>query len=393
MTILFWLYKSRAAATGEVPIMMRITAESKRVSFSTNLSTDPKSWDQPRQRIKGSSPLVKEMNNTLANFSSAALAAYNDYTKKGLPVDPESIRNTILRKNKSATTLLEAFAYQIDNLRARVGHDISANTIKKYETMERKVRAFLSAQNRTDIYLPELNFRFISELDIFLISKGGLKPNAVAKNMQQLKRLIKVCINLGWIEKDPFANYSCRLSETDRGYLTADELTVIEEVNLPNKRLEQVRDVFVFCCYTGLAYVDVSKLGRENFEKGSNGMDWIKINRTKTKTRALIPLLPKARQKLDKYAGSSAVLKGRLLPVISNQNLNKYLKEIAALCSIQKRVSMHLARHTFATTVTLEKGVDISTVSKMLGHKNVKTTQIYSKVTELKIAADIAKLM
>jgi Phage integrase SAM-like domain/Arm DNA-binding domain len=246
MTILFWLYKSRAGITGEVPIMMRITIDGKRVSFSTDLSIDPKSWDQPKQRIKGASPLVREMNNTLANLNNAARGVYNQYTKKSMPVDPESIRNTILRKNKSAATLLEAFAYQLDNLRARVGHDISANTIKKYETMERKMRAFLFAQNRTDIYLHELNFRFISELDLHMTSKGGLKPNAVAKNMQQLKRLIKVCINLEWLEKDPFASYSCKLSETDRGYLTAEELTVIEQVNLPNRRLEQVRDV-LYC--------------------------------------------------------------------------------------------------------------------------------------------------
>jgi site-specific recombinase XerD len=168
----------------------------------------------------------------------------------------------------------------------------------------------------------------------------------------------------------------------------------MEEVSLPSERLDHVRDVFIFCCYTGLAFADVSKLNKAHFEDGEDGITWIKLNRTKSKTRSVIPLLPRAREILEKYSNhAKGNFEKKLLPVISNQNLNKYLKEIAVLCGIQKRVSMHLARHTFATSVTLGKGIDIMTVSKMLGHKNLRTTQIYSKVTELKIAEDMKKLM
>ena len=198
----------------------------------------------------------------------------------------------------------------------------------------------------------------------------------------------------GWLEKDPFAHYKFSLDDTERGYLSTIELKAMEEITIPTDRLDHVRDIFIFCCYTGLAYADVSKLNNSHIEVGQDGIIWIKLNRTKSKSRSVIPLLPRAREILDKYSQFAKTNpEKKLLPVISNQNLNKYLKEIAVLCGITKRVSMHLARHTFATTVTLEKGIDIMTVSKMLGHKNLRTTQIYSKVTELKIAEDMKKLM
>lgn len=221
-----------------------------------------------------------------------------------------------------------------------------------------------------------------------------LKNNAVTKNMQQLRHLIRVCLQNEWMEKDPFVNYPLKLNETDRGYLTFAEVTTIQNIALPSKRLEQTRDVFIFCCYTGLAYADVVKLNRLNVEIFSNGIEWIKIHRTKTKTRSIVPILPISKMILERYYEFSRTNnEHRLLPVISNQNLNKYLKEVATICGIEKRISVHLARHTFATTITLEKGVDIVTVSRMMGHKKLSTTQIYSKVTELKIAEDMKKLL
>jgi site-specific recombinase XerD len=218
--------------------------------------------------------------------------------------------------------------------------------------------------------------------------------NAVIKNMQNLRSVVRICMKHGWLEKDPFVHYKFTLDDTERGYLSLVELKVMEEVSLFSERLDHVRDVFIFCCYTGLAYADVSKLSKTHFEDGEDGITWIKLNRTKSKSRSVIPLLPRAREILDKYQQvANSNIEKKLLPVISNQNLNKYLKEVAELCGITKRVSMHLARHTFATSVTLGKGIDIMTVSKMLGHKNLRTTQIYSKVTELKIAEDMKKLM
>ncbi len=374
---------------------MRVTINSKRAAFSTNILLLPEQWDAMKQQVRGNSPLARELNSLMHTFTTLAWNAYNENLRHNSVNTPEAIRDIVLNKNRSKTSYLDAFEYQIDNLKSRVGFDIAINTVKKYETARRKLIVFLKAvYGRDDILLSELTPKIISELDLFMRTKEKLKHNAVIKNMQQFNRVIRISMDNDWIDKDPFAKYSFKTDDTERGYLSAKELSLMEQINLPSKRLEHVRDVFVFCCYTGLAYVDVSKLSPSHIETDANGIGWIRINRTKSKTRASIPILPKAQEILNKYADLRPVGGYKhLLPVISNQNLNKYVKEIAELCGIKKRVSMHLARHTFATTVTLEQGVDISTVSKMLGHKNIRTTQIYAKVTELKIAQDMKKLM
>lgn len=220
----------------------------------------------------------------------------------------------------------------------------------------------------------------------------NLSNNGVAKNMQQLKRVIKICLENEWLNNNPFLHYSCKLIETHRGYLTALELNILTSYSFSNLKLERVKDLFVFCCYTGLSYADLSKLTRGNFEEDNNGITWINLARTKTGNKSLIPVLPIAQSILTKYEGIRTK-SNSVLPIISNQNLNKYLKEVATIIGIDKIISMHLARHTFATTVTLERGIDITTVSRMLGHKNIKTTQIYAKVTQLKIASDMKILI
>lgn len=394
MLILYWIYKSRVNSAGQAPLMMRITINGERTSFSTNIFLQPSDWDQDKQKMKGRSPLALEINTALTNLTTAAWSAYNDFLKREIPPAPESIRDRITSKNKTYTTLMEAMSYQLSNMRARIGHDLTIGTLKKYLTLETKLQTWLkNSLNRTDIPLYDLNYKLIVEFDVFMRTTQSLKHNAVAKNMQQFKHIINECLKNDWIQKDPFQNYKCTIIETDRGYLTKAELDILEQTKLPSRRLEQVRDLFVFCCYTGLAYADLSKLSRYHFEIGEEGYEWINLNRTKTKSKSIIPLFPQAKEILNKYSYRTWGIGDRLLPVISNQNLNKYLKEIGKLCSITKRLSMHLARHTFATTVTLERGIDIASVSAMLGHKRLSTTQIYSKITHKKIAQDVQKLM
>lgn len=294
--------------------------------------------------------------------------------------------------NETNRTLLDAFDYQIKNLTARIGSDIAISIVKKDHTCRRKVKAFLKSElGREDIYLSELSGKFIFQLGAFLRSNGGLRHNALMKNMQQFKRVIEVAVQNEWLSHDPFTGYSTAPNETERGFLSDEELKVLEKIDLPSQRLEKVRDLFLFSCFTGLAYADVAKLSHSHFTKDADNTEWIVLSRTKSKSRAMIPLLPKARTILKKYTSHQE--NGRLLPVISNQNINKYLKEIAQLAGIRKRVSFHLARHTFATTVTLNKGVDIVSVSKMLGHKNLRITQIYAKVSMKKIANDMKFLL
>jgi len=208
--------------------------------------------------------------------------------------------------------------------------------------------------------------------------------------MQFFKRIILIARNNGILIGDPFANYKIRLEKVDRGYLTEDEIKIILKKKMVSERLEQVRDVFIFSCFSGLAYVDVANLKEDNIRKSFDGNLWIITKRQKTNTDVNVPLLDIPKMILEKYKGK--LPNGKVLPIISNQKLNAYLKEIADVCGIKKNLTFHLARHTFATTTTLAKGVPIETVSKMLGHTNIETTQIYARITNNKISNDMQGL-
>ena len=208
--------------------------------------------------------------------------------------------------------------------------------------------------------------------------------------MQFFKRIILIARNNGILIGDPFANYKIRLEKVDRGYLTEDEIKIILKKKMVSERLEQVRDVFIFSCFSGLAYVDVANLKEDNIRKSFDGNLWIITKRQKTNTDVNVPLLDIPKMILEKYKGK--LPNGKVLPIISNQKLNAYLKEIADVCGIKKNLTFHTARHTFATTTTLAKGVPIETVSKMLGHTNIETTQIYARITNNKISNDMQGL-
>lgn len=392
MKILFWIYKSRVNIKGNSLVKMRITINGKRIDYSTSIEVPIEKWDQRDQRIRGMDKLATQYNNTLTTLSSLAWENYNQRLRSRQPITAEIIKAEILGNDKPNYSLLEAIDYQITNLNSRVGNDISVNTVKKYQTIKTKVFHFLQYKfKRNDYYLYELCNKFIFDFDQYLRSEKRLSHNAIAKNMQQLRRVITIAIQNEWISNDPFSNYKIHPKETERGFLTIEEINAISNAILVT-RLEKVRDIFLFCCYTGLAYADVSKLNNSHIEKAENGRLWIFLSRTKSKSQSIIPILPQAEKIIVKYRETVPCrAQGNLLPVISNQNLNKYLKEIGIMVGIQKRMSMHLARHTFASTITLNRGVDIVTVSKMLGHRNLRTTQVYAKISLLKIAQDMEK--
>lgn len=394
MNILFWLYKSRVNKKGLSPVMMRVTLDGQRLNLLTRVDIEETNWDKDRQRIKGNSDLVKAYNNRLLQLKAMVWDYYNNCSHLQKTPQPDEIKNLILGKEETAHTLLGVIDYQINNLKARTNHDIAPSTVKKYQTMRRKVVDFLAQEmNKQDIRLHEVSYQLIFELDTFMRVKQKLHNNGVAKNIQQLKRVIRIAILNEWLDKDPFAKYQCKIIEPKRVHLTTEELQRLEALPLPNERLDKVRDVFVFSCYTGLAYADVAKLNKLHIQQ-INSQNWIILDRTKTKNQSTIPLVPRAKEILSKWEPKlKDRLDAALLPVISSQNINRYLKEIAQLAHINKRLSFHAARHTFGTTVTLNQGVDITTVSAMLGHKMLKTTQIYAKVNLNKIANDMNLLL
>tara|TARA_R110002051_G_scaffold83979_3_gene148841 strand:- start:186 stop:932 length:747 start_codon:yes stop_codon:yes gene_type:complete len=226
--------------------------------------------------------------------------------------------------------------------------------------------------------------------EYYLKTTKNCSHNSAIKYVTNLKKIIRIAFDHDWITKNPFANWKARIKIIDRAFLSEEEIQAIIEKEFTIKRLDQVKDIFIFCCYTGLAYADVKKLCKDDVVIGIDGEKWIKTVRTKTSTRSNIPILPIAQKILDKYKEDPTVISNNvLLPVLSNQKTNAYLKEIADVCGISKNLTFHLARHTFATTVTLTNGVPIETVSKMLGHKSLKTTQHYAKILDRKVSEDM----
>ena len=244
-----------------------------------------------------------------------------------------------------------------------------------------------------DIDIKAVDHDFISNYEFYLRSEKKCANNSAVKYIKNFKKIIRICLASGWLDKDPFVNYKAKVKQVERIFLNADQIRQITEKTFDTDRLNQVRDIFLFCCFTGLAYADVQKLKPSEITKGVDGEMWIVTKRIKTDTPTKVPMLPAALTILEKYSNDPVcIIKGKALPVSTNQKMNAYLKEIAAVCGINKELTFHAARHTFATTVTLSNGVPIETVSKMLGHTNIKTTQHYAKILDMKVSKDMALL-
>lgn len=273
-------------------------------------------------------------------------------------------------------------------------------TQKNYYTTQKYISKFVKKQfNTSDMYLKQLDYNFILKFEKFLREyqpldhQKKMENNSVMKHIERFRKMITLSFKLEWIERDPFINFKSKFEKVERGYLTEIELETIEEKQFSIPRLQLVKDLFIFSCYTGLCYIDVINLIEDNINFGIDGALWIIKKREKTNKLLRIPILPKAKKMIDKYKSQpKSAINGTIFPKISNQKLNTYLKEIAVVCSIKKNLTFHLARHTFATTVTLTNGVPIETVSQLLGHSRISTTQIYAKVIERKVSEDMALL-
>ena len=300
-------------------------------------------------------------------------------------------------EDDNSKTLKELITYHNDNMI----HVLRAGTMKNYYTTERYLQRFLLKKRRVkDIYLKQLNFRFITDFEHYLRTYKNSKKelllsnNGVMKHLERLKKIINLAIKLEWMHKNPFSQFQLKYNKYDRQYLTERELHLLEATEFTSDRLQKIKDCFVFSCYTGLSYVDVKELTESNIVKGIDGNNWIYTKREKTDEQVKVPILPKAWEILEKYRGIKETDSiANLLPISSNQKTNVYLKEIARACDICKNISFHVARHTFATTVMLSNGVPIETVSKLLGHTKLSTTQIYARVVESKISEDISNLL
>lgn len=389
--VLFFLKRDKQKKNGSVPLMCRITVVGEETRFSMKTDVEPALWDVKAGKMSGRSAKASEINGLLDYTKSVLNRIYHQELERMQSVNAEKVKNIFLGINTKQQTLLELFKKHNADVKSLIGISKSKATHQKYEVTLKHVTSFLRKKySLSDIPFAEINHMFISDFETFLMVDCKCQANTTAKFMQFFKRIILIARNNGWILHDPFVNYKIRLSKVDRGYLTKEELESIVKKKIDIPRLEHVRDIFVFSCFTGLAYIDVYNLKESNIRNSFDGNLWIMTKRQKTDVNSNIPLLEVPKMILAKYKGK--LPEGKLLPISSNQKMNAYLKEIGDLCEINKILTFHLARHTFATTITLSQGVPIETVSKMLGHTNIKTTQIYARITDNKIGHDMGVL-
>lgn len=391
LSILFFVKRTKTNVDGLLPIFIRVTLNGARIEFSTKRFITSEKWSVEGNRMKGTSAEAKATNSYLDTLKSKIYDYQQQLIREDNLVNAENMRNKILGIEKRSHMLIGIFQQHNEEIKALVGREFATATYTRYETSLKHTVDFLRWKYKvSDIDIRKINHETITSYEFYLKSVRKCNQNTTAKYIKNFGKIVRICLANGWIERDPFINYKCKIVEVERAFLSQDEIETMFNKVLATDRLNQVKDIFLFSCFTGLAYVDVKKLSRKNIGFGVDGEKWIFINRTKTDTRSNIPILPIASFILEKYENHPQVVnQDKLLPILSNQKMNSYLKEIADSCGITKELTFHIARHTFATTVTLSNGVPIESVSKMLGHKNIKTTQHYAKILDLKVSDDM----
>ena len=386
---------SRANAAGLFPIYVRITLNGKRAEFTTKKYIHPTKWDEKTMRVKGNTEEARTINSYLESIRNKITQMQIHFQFQDSEVTIDQFMNLLVgKKTERERTLIPIFEDHNKRVKALLNIEFAPGTYERYQTSLKHTQDFIKFQyGKNDIPLSKIDHAFVADYDFYLRTERSCANNTTIKYMKNFKKIIRICIANGWMEKDPFLRYKTKLQEVERNVLTQEELQTIMNKRITVERLALVRDIFVFSCYTGLAYIDVKQLTSSNVVKGIDGQYWISTHRQKTDTPSKIPLLETARKIIEKYADHpKSDNEGTLLPVLTNQKMNAYLKEIADICGIDKLLTFHCARHTFATTVTLSNGVPIESVSKMLGHRSIKTTQHYAKITDGKVADDMDKL-
>jgi len=392
----FALKKSKALANGTAPLYLRFTIDSARIEFTTRRYVNPSVWSGTAQKMKGTHTEAREFNQYLKTIEQRCFDAYRELLELKMPVNVKTLKDKLfgLEEQEEVRTIIPIFKEHNRKVKALLGKEYAPGTLERYKTSLSHTEDFLKWQYKVDdMDIQKIDHQFFSNYYFYLRTERNCSNNTTVKYLKNFKKIIRICIANGWLNKDPFAAYKAKLTEVIPEFLNSEELATLTDKHFEIERVSQVRDIFVFSCYTGLAYADVKKLDRSEVIIGVDGEQWIMTSRQKTETASRIPLLPVALSIMKRYADHPSCKRdGKLLPVLSNQKMNAYLKEIGNLCGITKAFTYHTARHTFATTVTLANGVPIESVSKMLGHTNIKTTQHYAKILDIKVGEDMRML-
>ncbi|WAC11444.1 site-specific integrase [Dyadobacter pollutisoli] len=392
--LFFYLKTTKNQKEGLRYVYLRITVDGKYIDLSTKRLCNPNRWSTEAGRATGNNEAARTLNAYLDTLTSKVFQARKMLIDDDKHVTAETLKNVLLGKSTEKRTILEVFEHHNKQMEALVGKEFAPLTLKRYKTAREHTQSFIQWKYKVDDFLiSDLDFEFISEFSFWLKTARGCNHNSAIKYMSNLKKIVLICVNNKWLKKDPFQGFKLTKKEVVKNPLSREELKRLTEKVFEVERISQVRDIFLFCCYTGLAYVDVKHLKRTDIVIGMDGDPWIDTTRQKTDAPTRIPLLPGALEIMDRYKDDPQCSNlGVVLPVLSNQKMNAYLKEIASLCGISKTLTFHIARHTFATTVTLSNKVPIETVSKMLGHRSLKQTMIYAKILDIKVSEDMKAL-
>lgn len=389
----FFLKKTKLLKNGEASVAMRITVDGQRVENNIRKSILPSLWDQAKERAKGTSASAVDLNRFIEEARIRIHQIVTEHQQEGAEINPLIVQQRFYgvgQVRKQERTILQVIQEHNDEAKKLIGKDFVEITWRRYETMKRYLGELIKQKyDVDDLPLSDFTGEVIRAYEVYLKTEKDLCQNTLIRYMKALKKITNRCLANDWIHKDPFAGIKFREDPTDPEFLTLEEVDRIYNCNPGSKRLEVIRDMFLMSAFTGLAFSDVSQLTEDHIVTDNDGNKWIRKPRQKTKQMSNIPLLDIPLAIIEKYQGDKkAAKKGVLLPIPCNQVMNRYLKEIATICKINKHLTMHTARHTYAT-LCLSQGVSLKNVSKMLGHASVKMTERYARVLDSSILRDM----
>lgn len=393
-SLLFYLKKPKNYVAGSMPIYMRITVDGVPKELSTGKQCEPDRWNAKTLRLDGKKEDARTINCHLKTIEDKVDQAHTDLFKAGHEINALSLKNKYLGVEEEEHTLITAIQDHNDKVKALIGKGFTQGTLTKYNTTLKHTKSFIMYKFKlTDVVLDKVDNYFISEFDFYLRSKCGCENNAAVKHLKNLGKVIRICLANRWMTYDPFSGHKNKITKVQQVILTPSDIQAIYEKDFAIERLRIVRDAFIFCCYTGMSFIDLVELKKGEIIKGVDGSLWIIKKRHKTGIPCNVPMLPVALEIMERYTDHPLCANsGLVLPMNSNQKMNAYLKEVADLSGVEKHLTFKVARVAFATTVTMANGIPIESVSKMLGHTSIKTTQIYAKIMDNKVGEDMEVL-
>lgn len=392
-SVIFYAKKAKRKKNGNLPVYGRITIDGKRAEFVVQSEITEEKWDFNRGCAKGSTKEAMKINDYLELVKTQIRDVKVFMEEKKMRVTAEELKNHYLGVFNNTLTFLKFFDEHNEKSKSLINIDLTKGTVERYYITRKHLSEFIKSKyNKSDLEFDDISPMFISNFEVYLKVTRSCCNNTVIKYMKVVKKVIRIALNNGYLKKDPFVNVKFRWDDVDLAYLNEKELDVLMNKEFSIERIQQVKDIYLFCCFTGLAFIDVKQLTTDEIVE-KNGKLWIEKKRQKTKNLCSIPMLRPALDIMNKYTQNKECIKnGLVLPVSSNQKMNAYLKEIADMCGIKKSLSTHTARHTFATTVTLTNQVSMEVVSKMLGHSSINMTKRYARVVDDLVNKDMEKV-